>query len=105
MDEGGVEERLREEPGHVVYQVGIDVPLCQALHRSWSGDCKLTHSIDHAHARSSSAASQAWMMDDVADHFAIASAWTIAGGARCFNTRLVVAPRPSAIFAAEASAK
>ena len=40
-----------------------------------------------------------------ADYFALASAWKFAEGARCFETWLVIAPLPSAEFAAEASAE
>ena len=41
----------------------------------------------------------------IADYFALASPWKFAEDAWCCNTWLVVAPRPSANVAAEASAK
>ena len=41
----------------------------------------------------------------VALYFAYASAWEVPENARCFETWLVVAPRPPANFAAEAFAE
>ena len=38
---------------------------------------------------------------DIADQFGHASAWKFSKRATCFKTQLVVAPRPSAHFAAE----